>query len=72
MNLLSNSNKFQSNATIDVTVSMDQQKKEFLIEVRDHGVGIRKKDQEKLFTPFAKIENGNLNPNGVGLGLSIC
>ena len=25
-----------------------------------------------MFTPFAKIENGNLNPNGVGLGLSIC
>jgi signal transduction histidine kinase len=44
MNLLSNSNKFQSNAVIDVTVSMDSQNKELLIQVRDHGVGIKKKD----------------------------
>jgi signal transduction histidine kinase len=41
--------------------------------VSDEGIGIKKEDWPKLFKPFSKLEEGNLyNPNGIGLGLSIC
>ena len=39
----------------------------------DNGPGINKADRHKLFKPFSKIDsNKSLNPNGNGLGLSIC
>jgi len=39
----------------------------------DSGVGIKREDQDKLFKPFTMLEaNKNLNPNGTGMGLSIC
>ena len=43
------------------------------ISVTDNGPGISLLDQSKLFKPFSKLEaNAELNPNGIGLGLSIC
>ena len=43
------------------------------IGVIDNGPGISKEDQLKLFKPFGTLEaNADLNPNGIGLGLSIC
>jgi len=43
------------------------------IEVKDSGCGISEKDQKKLFSPFTMLgTNKNLNPNGTGMGLSIC
>ena len=43
------------------------------MSVRDTGYGISINDQKKLFKDFSTIkETANLNPNGVGLGLSIC
>jgi len=41
--------------------------------VRDTGCGISQQDQAKLFVPFTMLSaNKNLNPNGTGMGLSIC
>lgn len=43
------------------------------ISVRDSGCGMSKEDQLKLFRDFTTLKsNSHLNPNGVGLGLSIC
>jgi signal transduction histidine kinase len=45
------------------------------VSVKDYGVGINKEDQRKLFEPFfqsSKKENKDRNPNGHGIGLSIC
>ena len=43
------------------------------ISVKDTGVGIPKEEQSKLFRDFCTLQsNAHLNPNGVGLGLSIC
>ena len=45
----------------------------FYISVSDTGVGIPKEEQGKVFTDFGTLQsNANLNPYGVGLGLSIC
>lgn len=48
--------------------------KSFLqISVFDNGPGISPVDKSKLFKPFSKLAaHSHLNPNGSGLGLSIC
>ena len=41
--------------------------------MKDSGCGISLEDQAKLFTPFTMLSaNKNMNPNGTGMGLSIC
>lgn len=41
--------------------------------VEDSGVGICAEEHEKLFQMFGKAKFGNeLNPEGIGLGLTIC
>ena len=43
------------------------------VSVKDSGCGMRMDDQLKLFKDFTTLKsNAHLNPNGVGLGLSIC
>ena len=42
------------------------------ISVRDTGIGIKKKDQKKLFQIFGFLDSSKeLNPKGIGLGLNI-
>ena len=44
-----------------------------MLTVGDNGPGISEQELHKLFRPFSKLkEHTNLNPNGNGLGLSIC
>ena len=41
--------------------------------VKDTGIGIKDEDKSKLFKIFGKIaQNDNVNPSGIGLGLTIC
>ena len=41
--------------------------------VVDQGIGISEEAQKKLFKPVTKLQHGkSLNPNGAGIGLSIC
>eukprot|EP00347_Sterkiella_histriomuscorum_P013084 403366084 len=42
-------------------------------EVEDTGIGIKEDDMGRLFKMFGKIPNNDqLNPNGIGMGLTIC
>ncbi|MFK8038817.1 MAG: ATP-binding protein [Crocinitomicaceae bacterium] len=68
-NLLTNAIKYSSeNQTIYFKSKIDK----FQIEIKiiDNGIGIPKKDQEKLFTRFYRAENAT-NIKGTGLGLVI-
>ena len=43
------------------------------VSISDTGCGINEIDCKKLFRDFCTLKsNAHLNPNGVGLGLSIC
>ncbi len=56
---------------IRINVSDDGSKVTF--SVRDHGVGIAKEEQEKIFDKFYRVQVPGLpRTPGTGLGLTIC
>jgi len=75
INLVTNAIKYSSrDSEIRVRATVNDQK-EVIVEVKDHGIGIKPEDQTKLFKEFGRIvddEHITLNPKGVGLGLWIC
>ena len=76
-NLVTNAIKFvpRNQGVIKLSSSLTEKHLEnyLKISVHDNGPGIALEDQSKLFKPFSKLEaHKKLNPNGNGLGLSIC
>ena len=75
MNLFSNAIKFSDkNGKIKIQVEKSQEESESItVSVIDSGLGIKKKDQGKLFKLFGSIkhEQKKVNMNGIGLGLVI-
>lgn len=68
-NILDNAGKYSNEgATINVRI---RQNKEFtIIIIKDHGVGIRKSDQKKIFEKFFRSDNSlSITATGTGLGL---
>jgi len=71
-NLVSNAIKF-SNPGSEITISLDQDTKEFILIIRDHGVGIPRERVEKLFQIDKSISTeGTNHEQGTGLGLILC
>ncbi len=70
-NLLGNAIKYtKPSDTILITVSHNA--KEFLITVTEHGYGIPKNQQDKIFTKLFRADNARMvEPEGTGLGLYI-
>lgn len=72
LNLVSNAIKFTyDNTCIEVKVSFHEKDDFFMIIVKDHGMGVSKEDQQKIFEKFIRIENAVHTIPGTGLGLSI-
>ena len=71
-NLLSNSIKF-TNYGGQISIKLDHSQKGFTVSVSDNGVGIDKKDQEKLFRiDKSHTTTGTQQEMGTGLGLLLC
>ena len=74
LNLISNSLKFTFKGGICIKASILRLKEKSFVRfwVKDTGIGIKEKDQGKLFKLFGMIEDNNqLNPNGWGIGLTV-
>ena len=75
-NLLSNAFKFTQKGSVRVVVSTEQTPKGSVIvtcSVVDTGIGVAKKDQDKLFRRFSQADNSITRKfGGTGLGLAIC
>jgi len=68
-NLVENSLKY-GGTKLDVTIVQNQ--KHLKISVADNGIGIAKKDQNKIFDRFYRVETHNVhNVKGLGLGLHL-
>lgn len=75
MNLLSNAVKYTQRGRVTFTMRTEKiqdESIELYVEVSDTGIGIRKEDMERLFTPFERLdEQKNRSIQGTGLGISI-
>lgn len=69
-NLLDNAIKY-SGSIPDIQINTSQIAGMYIIGVQDHGIGISKDAQKKVFERFYRVTSGNLhNVKGFGLGLS--
>lgn len=68
-NLISNAIKF-SGEDKEIQVYSSINKKEIIIKVEDHGIGVPEKDRHLLFERFYRAENA-IHIQGTGLGLNI-
>ena len=70
LNLLTNAQKHSpADSVIEVTVG--EESRQLFIRVRDHGAGIRRRDQRRIFRPFERANPSSGKP-GFGLGLAYC
>lgn len=68
-NLISNAINYSTPET-SLTIKIGKDKNNFLLTVSDHGIGIPKKDQSKVFTKLFRASNAQLfQTDGTGLGL---
>lgn len=71
-NLVSNAIKYSIDGS-EVEVRINKKDDFIIIEVEDHGIGIPKEQQEKIFTKFYRASNAKEQDiGGTGLGLYIC
>jgi len=68
-NFLSNAIKY-SNKGSAITVSNKKRGEQVIVSIKDEGIGINAKDQEKLFQRFYRVESDKTkNISGFGIGL---
>jgi signal transduction histidine kinase len=69
-NLLDNAVKY-SNEAPEINIETKNSSGNLVIGIQDNGVGIRKKDQNKIFDQFYRVPTGNRHDvKGFGLGLN--
>jgi signal transduction histidine kinase len=72
LNLLSNAVKFCDPDHGLITVRLRSADDHLLVEIQDNGIGIKKKDLDKIFEPFHQVKNPTHGrPAGTGIGLTI-
>lgn len=75
LNLATNAVKFTASGRVEVWVealSQNDHAVQLLIEVRDTGIGLNAKAQQKIFTPFVQADSSTTRKyGGTGLGLTI-
>ena len=68
-NLLGNAIKFRGEAETEVHVSARRQDGEWVLSVRDNGIGIEPRYQQRIFNLFARVDRDGYPGEGVGLAL---
>jgi two-component system, OmpR family, phosphate regulon sensor histidine kinase PhoR len=69
-NLLDNANKYSPRKPV-ITVRTENTSSGILLTIEDHGIGISKAEQKKIFDKLYRVPTGNIHEvRGFGLGLS--
>jgi PAS domain S-box-containing protein len=69
-NLIGNAIKYQDNKQPKIHISATKQKDQYLFSVKDNGIGIDKKQLNRIFTIFQRLHS-NQEYEGTGIGLAI-
>ncbi|WP_163832562.1 sensor histidine kinase [Spartinivicinus ruber] len=70
-NLISNGIKYHGDLPTQIHVSAEKKDDEWIIAVKDNGIGIDVSQYEKIFEIFSRLHNQRDYP-GTGIGLAIC
>jgi len=70
-NLISNGIKFRGKDTPCIEINAQSQQQQWLISVKDNGIGIEPQYQDKIFQIFQRLHSLEEYP-GTGVGLAIC
>ena len=70
-NLIGNGLKYHGEKPPHVHVSAQRDGKEWTISIRDNGIGIAPRHQERIFEIFKRLHNHQEYP-GTGIGLAVC
>lgn len=70
-NLIDNALKFNHTGKPEIEVNAEENDKEWIISIKDNGIGIEKEYHGKIFGIFQKLHNHSEYP-GSGIGLAIC
>lgn len=75
-NFINNSIKFTEKGSISLEIKLDKIENEFakiIFKIKDTGIGISPKNQNKIFKEFSQAESSTTRKyGGTGLGLTIC
>jgi PAS domain S-box-containing protein len=70
-NLIHNALKFTAESPPMITLTARLEDGEWILGVRDRGMGIAEEDREEIFKPFRRLSSAG-NRDGSGIGLSFC
>ncbi|SDQ41556.1 MEDS domain-containing protein [Natronobacterium texcoconense] len=70
-NLLSNAITYSGDEPPEVDVTVTRRGREWVLSVRDSGIGIDPEDQERIFTVFDRLHSQE-EYDGAGIGLALC
>jgi Na+/proline symporter/nitrogen-specific signal transduction histidine kinase len=72
VNLISNAVKFCDSDRGKITIRLTASEQQIQVDVQDNGIGIRTRDQDKIFEKFQQIKDpARGRPYGTGIGLTI-
>ena len=69
-NLISNAVKYRSEAPAAVQITAERCGPDWIIRVRDNGIGIPKEHHRRVFCLFTRLHAGEIP--GTGIGLAVC
>ena len=70
-NLIANAIKFRSERPLEIRIGVQQEPGAWHFTVSDNGIGIPKKDFDRIFIIFQRLHTREKYP-GTGIGLSVC
>jgi len=73
INLIGNSIKYTEQGKITIKCNLEDDNNSLVTSIIDTGIGMSEEQLKKLFVLFSENESRNeLNPQGIGIGLTIC
>ena len=69
-NLIGNAVKYRGREAPEILLSAERHGRDWIIRVKDNGLGIAKEDQARIFMPFVRLAKREIP--GTGLGLAVC